>query len=95
MEILTCVISIQKTRTDEISDPLKPRFGNGVGLTADLECKAGAQRAYRNRHSNFIFIPDGESTKPRSHMSTRIVDEIDVHANDDQQRRACEAQVSK
>jgi hypothetical protein len=61
----------------------------------DLECNAGVPCAYRNRYGNYIFIPDGDSTKPLSHMNTRIADEIDAHANDDQQRRAREAQVSK
>ena len=61
----------------------------------NFECNAGAPCAYRNRHRNSVFIPDGDSTKPPSHMSTRIVDEIDAHAKDDQQRRAREAQVTK
>ena len=61
----------------------------------DFECNAGAPCAYRNCHGNSVFIPDGDSTKPPSPMSTRVVDEIDAHAKDDQQRRAREAQISK
>ena len=64
-------------------------------LTVDLQRNAGAPCAHHNPRDKFLSIPDEDSTKSPSHMSTHIVEEIDVHANGDEKRRDREGQESK
>jgi hypothetical protein len=61
----------------------------------DLECKASIPCADRNRNGNSVPIPDGDSTKPSSRMSARIVEGLDLQIIENASGRTCEGQSAE
>jgi hypothetical protein len=66
----------------------------------DKEGNVGAPCADCNRHGKSVPIPNGDSTKPQSHMSARFIKKclyvkIDAHTKYNQSSRSREGQGAK